>query len=458
MHFAPAANWMNDPNGLIYWNDRYHLFYQYDPHGTTHEKICWGHAVSTDLVHWEDQPVALRPSPGTVDEDGCWSGRAIAHKGEVYLLYTGLRDGRQRPCLAKALDADLVRFEKLAGGPVISEEPLPGLVGFRDNALWRDEDGFHQLVGSGSPELGGCVLEYVGPDLVNWEYRGVFLSARSAGLPGTMWECPDLFQLGGTWFMVLSVVEGTKLAQSIFIEGALDAGGFAPRSTGRLDTGSRWYAPQSFDAPDGRRVAFGWLRENEEELPEDERGRVGVMSLPRELFRGPGGTLGMAPATELTALRANSLSVARQGCSDGVVTLEAEGDMRAVEVEVACVGDGAVVIDLLDAKGALVLEAAVTESSVEVATTRLQFPGGGIPIAGNLRLFYDDGICEVFNPAGLARAEIFHRLPAVRSVVVRLCSADGRVVELLAETVKAWELEPIWGSGATPVVHAASER
>ena len=116
-HFAPAANWMNDPNGLIFWDGRYHLFYQHNPAGTAPEKMCWGHADSPDLVHWKDLPVALEPTPGSVDQDGCWSGRAIVHEGEVYLLYTGLRDGRQRPCLAKALDDRLVSFQKFRHEP-----------------------------------------------------------------------------------------------------------------------------------------------------------------------------------------------------------------------------------------------------------------------------------------------------------------------------------------------------
>ncbi len=196
---------MNDPNGLIFWKGRYHMFYQCNPASTEHTNVCWGHAASEDLVHWEDLPLALAPTLGSPDEDGCWSGCAVVHEGSVYLLYTGVRgkrpNHRQRPCLARALDDGLVSFEKLAANPVISEEPLPGLIGFRDHTVRRVDGGFHQLIGSGSEVLGGCTFEYRSTNLVSWDYSGVFLDAKSSDLPGAMWECPDLFRLGtgGSW-------------------------------------------------------------------------------------------------------------------------------------------------------------------------------------------------------------------------------------------------------------------
>ena len=267
---------MNDPNGLIFWKGRYHLFYQYNPYGTAHGMISWGHASSKDLVHWEELPLALHPTPGSVDEDGCWSGSAVADEGEVYLVYTGIQGRRESPCLAKALDDGLVRFEKYAENPIIEAPPLAGLTGFRDHAVWRAADGFCQLVGSGSEALGGCLLEYRSTDLHSWQYCGIFLSGKEAGLPGTMWECPDLCFLGDRAFVLVSVLEHTTSAGVMFVEGLLNGDGFVPTASGRLDIGSRWYTAQSFGDPRGRRIAFGWLRERESELPEIHTGTCGV--------------------------------------------------------------------------------------------------------------------------------------------------------------------------------------
>lgn len=456
-HFAPAANWMNDPNGLIYWKGRYHLFYQYNPLSTAHENVNWGHASSEDLVHWDDLPLALGPTPGSADEDGCWSGRAVAHRGQVFLLYTGYSRSGQRPCLAQALDDDLTRFEKFAENPVIAEEPLANLVGFRDCALWQAEDGFHQLVGSGTVDLGGCLLEYKSLDLVHWDYCGVFLSGEGSGIPGTMWECPDIFQIGGQWFVVVSVMEGRELSRVVYVEGAFDGRRFIAKDNGRVDTGSRWYAPQSFDAPGGRRVIFGWLKEREETLPAEERGRVGVMSLPRQLYVTSGGALGMAPVAELQLLRRAPLTPASSSGdgpgTEGALVLRSERALDAAEVEVACREGSRAEVNLIDGDGAVVVNVVVSSDGIHMGTAPASPPARavwapsvarGVQNTGSLRVFYDRGICEVFSPTGEARAEIFYGCQPVRGVSASRKSAEGRTIPSSSADVRSWELADIW--------------
>src|ERR1043165_6462585 len=119
-HFLPPSNWMNDPNGLIQWKGQYHLFYQYNPHAPVWGSIHWGHAVSPDLVHWRDLPIALAPTPGTPDEYGVFSGCAVDAGGVATVVYTGVRKPPglarvERPCLATSKDDDLVNWVKHPG-------------------------------------------------------------------------------------------------------------------------------------------------------------------------------------------------------------------------------------------------------------------------------------------------------------------------------------------------------
>ena len=126
-HFTPPANWMNDPNGIIEWDGKYHLFYQHNPYAAVWDNMHWGHAVSSDLLHWTDLPVALSPTADGPDEDGCWSGCAVDDNGVPTILYTGVRGDwtlpqNQRVCLATG-NADLTSWEKYAGNAIIAYPP-----------------------------------------------------------------------------------------------------------------------------------------------------------------------------------------------------------------------------------------------------------------------------------------------------------------------------------------------
>ncbi|MEZ4632950.1 MAG: hypothetical protein R2880_19930 [Deinococcales bacterium] len=88
-HLSAPSGWLNDPNGIIYWQGNYHLFYQYNPHAARWGAPYWGHIMSSDLVHWQELPTALTPSQEPVDLDGCWSGCAINDKGVATFLYRG---------------------------------------------------------------------------------------------------------------------------------------------------------------------------------------------------------------------------------------------------------------------------------------------------------------------------------------------------------------------------------
>lgn len=315
-HFTSPVGWLNDPNGLCQWDGVYHLFYQYNPDGPVHADIHWGHATSTDLVHWIDAPVALAPSTGA-DSQGCWSGVIVDDAGTPTIIYSGHNPdaGRTQTCCIATGNADLTAWGKDPNNPVIPGPP-PGhdVTEFRDHSLWKDAAGkWHQVMGSGIRGEGGVLFHYSSPDLRAWTFEGTYLTGRDiepgGAYPGTTWECPDLFTLptqgAGTDVLVFSAWDEGITLHPVYITGQRGAQNFIPNTQVRhLDYGLRhFYAPQSFTADDGRRIQFGWAQEARPQDAILAAGWSGVMSLPRHLTLNDAGHLIAAPVAETDALR-----------------------------------------------------------------------------------------------------------------------------------------------------------
>ena len=319
-HLLPPHNWMNDPNGPIWWKGKYHLFYQLNPNAAVWGDMHWGHAVSPDMVHWRHETVALAPTPGGADSEGCFSGSAVVHNGIPTFIYTGvqnappdqvtLRDGndklRETQMLATAEDDGLLHWKKLET-PVIAAPPEGMRVtGFRDPCPWKEDDGWYVGIGSGERGKGGSVLLYRSQDLRHWEYLHTLATGipngRQAANPcdsGEMWECPDFFALDKVHYLHYSTEN-----KVIWTTGDYDAQkhAYTPRREGVLDHGA-YYAPKSFITPDGRRILWGWIRETRPEAEYAAAGWAGCMSLPRVLNVGAQGQLEMHPASEVLKLR-----------------------------------------------------------------------------------------------------------------------------------------------------------
>lgn len=321
IHLLPAANWMNDPNGPIYWNGNYHMFYQYNPNGAYWGDMHWGHAISKDMVHWKHLPVVLSPTPGGPDADGCFTGTALVQDGRVVVMYTGvhaasedeatIKDGAhsliEKQCLAFSDDPQLATWTKL-DRPVLDAPPQGFEAnGFRDPSPWRQGGNWYAAMGSGVANRGGAVLLYRSPDLRAWEFLHV-LSARdrqgaSAFDPidaWEVWECPEFFALGD-WHVLIFSTAGKSYWQS----GKLDPKTmqFTPMHAGILDRGS-YYAPKTQLDATGNRILWGWIQETRPLEEHKAAGWAGVMSLPRVLSTDSEGTLRMRFAPQLEMLRA----------------------------------------------------------------------------------------------------------------------------------------------------------
>jgi beta-fructofuranosidase len=330
-HFVSPAGWLNDPNGVSQWNGTYHLFYQYNPEGAFHHRILWGHATSTDLVTWTDQPVALEPSEGP-DADGCWSGVMVNDGGTPTLVYSGRYGERELPCVAIG-SPDLLTWTKAPENPVISAPPAGvDVTAFRDHCVWREGSGWRQLVGSGIRGRGGTAFLYSSDDLRNWDYIGpLCIGDAAAGDPaatdwqGTMWECVDLFRAGGGSLgtaptsgdapdvLVFSAWDDGDTRHPLYWTGRYSGDSFEPAGLHRLDYGGRFfYAPQSFQDEAGRRIMFGWLQEGRTDEAMVEAGWAGVMSLPRVTTLADDGTLRFAPVPEIEKLRRDHVGLPGQ--------------------------------------------------------------------------------------------------------------------------------------------------
>ena len=310
-HYAPPANWINDPNGLIYWKGNYHLFYQYNPVEPVWGNIHWGHAVSKDMIHWKHQPIALLPSPEGADAGGCFSGCAVDHNGTPTLIYTGVFPEAQ--CMAIASDDDLVAWRKRTQ-PIIPTPPQGMQVeGFRDPYVWQEAGEWRMIVGSGLTDVGGAVLIYRSKNLTDWRYMGILhqgIASQTGQLwTGTMWECPALFPLEDKWILLLSVHSPKGAVHTIYYTGQYAVDRFIPDGPPRLVDGGAegcFYAPQTFVERKGRRVMFGWLREARSEQAQVEAGWSGAISLPRYLSLSEKGELCSSPDPALQKLRVKS--------------------------------------------------------------------------------------------------------------------------------------------------------
>lgn len=299
---------MNDPNGLIQHRGVFHVFYQHNPQGALWGNMSWGHARSRDLVHWEHLPLAISPDPYGPDADGCYSGVMVVHDETPTMVYTGVRKPDELCCLAMPVDGDLVEWRKYARNPVISATPaeVPTTM-YRDHTLWREGDDWFMGVGAGIDGQGGAVLLYRSRDLVEWHYLHPLAIEQpelndTNQVISTGWECPDFFFLDEQPVMLACEWDGDPISSSWW-RGKMTDYHFDATSKGYTDYGDCLYAPQTFQAEDGRRLFLGWMRELRTDAEQEAAGWSGVMSRPREVLLRDDGTVAFRPAAEVHQLR-----------------------------------------------------------------------------------------------------------------------------------------------------------
>lgn len=296
IHLKAPRGWINDPNGFIYYNGMYHLFYQHFPYAPIWGRMHWGHAVSRDLVHWEHKDIALYPSKKD-DRSGCFSGSAVVHDGRLYVYYTGVDYSEEDPeninicpggdfISAQMLltSADGIRFDNINDKrtviPPVTDKDIGCRHNTRDPKVWRGKDAWYMVLGS-SAHGNGRLLLYKSDDLIGWTYMG---HAGKEGL-GEIWECPDYFETDGRGVLLFSptgLLNDGKLYDSASIcmfadFSETDCSMRLSDEYTMFDCGQDLYAPQSTTDAEGRRIIIAWAR-----MPEPIEGdRIGMLCIPR---------------------------------------------------------------------------------------------------------------------------------------------------------------------------------
>jgi fructan beta-fructosidase len=296
-HFSPRANWINDPNGLVYYDGEYHLFYQYNPLGIRWGHMTWGHAISRDLVHWQELPPAI-PEEG---ETMIYSGSCVIDKtntsgfgqdGRVPMvaIYTGARPDNQSQHIAYSLDKGRT-WTKYASNPIIDLKQKD----FRDPKVFWYEPSQHWVMIVLLP-TDRKALFYKSPNLKVWTKTGEFTAADS---PATVWECPDLVEVpvDGTierkWVLLLSMGNNAPAGGSgmQYYVGRFNGSTFIneskPGEQRYVDWGKDYYAGITFNNLPRRgnrgAISIGWMNNLQYagEIPTTPF--RGTMTLPREL-------------------------------------------------------------------------------------------------------------------------------------------------------------------------------
>ena len=366
-HYTPEKNWMNDPNGMVFYEGEYHLFYQYNPAGDKWGHMSWGHAVSPDMVHWTHLPLALAEADNVMIFSGSavvdWknsSGFGKDGRPPLVAVYTGFRttDRVQFQCIAYSNDKGRT-WTKYSGNPVIDINSRD----FRDPKVqWHDATRRWIMTVSLSAEH--KVRFYGSENLKAWTLLSEF---GPAGATGGVWECPDLFELPlpGTndkrWVLVVNMNPGSVAGGSggQYFIGRFDGTQFVadrdsliPPRPGRsasesahwFDYGPDYYAAVSWSdvpASDGRRLWLGWMSNWDYGGDVPTSPWRSAMSIPREVGlsrTAEGIRLVQKPAREMESLRDRHFAFKSGDVSEANAWLKerhVQGDQLELMVEFA---------------------------------------------------------------------------------------------------------------------------
>lgn len=459
-HLCPPGKWMNEPHGPMFYKDRYHIFYQANPHAPIWDHLAWGHLISRDMVSWEDCPLALTPEGGTVAPDGCWSGSSLIDKeGKPRIYFTAGNDAifpNQSVALATPADENDAKLLSWYQHPEALQRQNIGWMGeFRDPFVWLEKDTYFMLVGTGDEDNGGGnAALYSSPDGISWDCHGMLLDydfSQNREL-GHVWELPVLLPLrdesGSIVCHILLLcacqIEG-EIVETYYFLGHWDA---ETRHFEKLHDKARlvdlgkgiFTGPSGFVTPDGRSVLFTIAQGRRNFRAELEAGWAHNGGMPVELFWKQDG-LGVRPIREVQTLRKTLLLDVKNTSSEAANSMLAQNTGNLQNLEFTAEGDSASVL-LCSGEGQL-------EVCYDRSTKRLmvldargseigRYRGGvdDVDIGGEpirFACYLDHSLLEIY-------------LNDVKAVSLRNYFAEPRYFRVRGkvQTLQLWEMSPAY--------------
>lgn len=319
-HGMPGANWTNEPHGLVYYNNKYHLFFQKNGNGPYWGRIHWGHITSDDLITWKEEKTAIDPL-SFYDIKGAWSGCVYSDpeltNGLPYIYYTAADLGKTSIAEARPLDANLLNWEKVANNPIIPNRPQGLDEDFRDPFIFKSNGTFYMIVGARKNGRGATTLHQYNPTTKSWSNDGrIFYQATSTDY-GVFWEMPVIIPMNdGKWLFVATPLGGKNGVETLYWVGTINTDGtFNPYShtpkevelSNMSKDGFGLLSPSVLQK-DGKNIVIGIVPDK---LGGDDNKRMGwahLFNLPREWSLDINNNLVQKPYEGLKSMRTNAIS------------------------------------------------------------------------------------------------------------------------------------------------------
>lgn len=439
-HLMPETGWLNDPNGLCQFHGLYHIYYQFTPFEPTGELKLWGHFTTRDFVSYQQEAPVLFPDED-FDAHGVYSGSAFVENDEIHYFYTGnvkYFDREDYDYIMSGRGSNVVHVTSPDGFQMSEKElvltnadyPKDMSCHVRDPKIIKRENGYFMVLGARDAESKGVVLVYHSMDMEHWSYVNRITTEEAFGY---MWECPDLFEVDGA-LLLISCPQGVP-AQGVDyanvhqctvmpLQYDFETGVYqlAADQIHQLDRGFDFYAPQSFEDEDGRRILIGWMGIPDADYtnPTVEAGWQHALTMPRELhFRD--GRLYQQPLEEQKQLRGASQSISY---THGALTCLGElrqDDMDASASPAADSGKSGVGQENDSAASACVKQACVAEKSL-VYEAELAFSACSslrLTLRQDVTLCYEQGLLTLdLGTSGSGRTSRSVALPALEKLQI----------------------------------------